>query len=147
MRFTRMAKHATPSLHCEKPIKDAMSGQTCDNSLVAVARRKELEYSLAKGVWLKRPRSEAYRLTGKRLISPTRTTEAGPWSVTSDCQVGGDLCTYALSRSTTHRAQCGSHRLERSKGAPPGPRLLNAERRLHSLMCLVHTSMPEGIRT
>ena len=44
----------------EKPIKDAMSGQILDRGLVAIARQKELKYFLAKEVWLKRPRNEAY---------------------------------------------------------------------------------------
>ena len=34
----------------EKPIKDAMTGQVLDRTLVAAARRKELEYFLAKNV-------------------------------------------------------------------------------------------------
>ena len=53
----------------EKPIKDAMSGQVLDKGMVAIARQKELKYFLAKEVWLKRPRNEAYRVTGKRPIS------------------------------------------------------------------------------
>ena len=37
-----------------------------------MARQKELKYFLAKEVWLKRPRNEAYHVTGKRLISVKR---------------------------------------------------------------------------
>ena len=59
--------YAVPS--SAKPIKDAMSGQLLDSGLVAIARQKELKYFLAKNVWLKRARSEAYRVTGKRPIS------------------------------------------------------------------------------
>ena len=59
--------YATPQ--AEKPIKDAMSGQILDRGLVAIARQKELKYFLAKEVWLKRPRNEAYQVTGKRPIS------------------------------------------------------------------------------
>ena len=57
---------ATPG---EKPIRDAMSGQTLGSRLVAIARQKGLTYFLATEVWLKRPRSEAYRVTGKRPFS------------------------------------------------------------------------------
>ena len=46
-----------------------MSGQVLDKGLVAVARQKELKYFLAKQVWLKRLRYEAYQVTGKRPIS------------------------------------------------------------------------------
>ena len=53
----------------EKPIRDAMSGQVLERNLVMVARQKELKYFLAKEVWMKRPRSEAYRNTGKRPMS------------------------------------------------------------------------------
>ena len=52
-----------------KPIRDAMTGQVLDRNLIMVARQKELSYFLAKEVWMKRPRSEAYRNTGKRPIS------------------------------------------------------------------------------
>ena len=59
--------YATPQ--AEKPIKDAMSGQVLDRGLVAIARQKELKYFLAREVWLKRPRNEAYQVMGKRHIS------------------------------------------------------------------------------
>ena len=46
-----------------------MTGQILDRSLVAAARKKELEYFLTKNVWLKRPRLEARAKTGKPPIS------------------------------------------------------------------------------
>ena len=55
----------------EEPIKDAMSGQLLDRSLVDVARQKELKYFLAREVWLTSPRSEAYRVPGKRPVPVT----------------------------------------------------------------------------
>ena len=36
---------------------------------MAIARQKELKYFLAKEVWVKRPRNEAYGVTCKRPIS------------------------------------------------------------------------------
>ena len=68
-------EHRGADKHClavpqgEKPIKDAMSGQILDKVMVAIARQKGPKYLLAKEVWLKRPRNEAYRVTGKRPIS------------------------------------------------------------------------------
>ena len=46
-----------------------MTGQILDRTLVAAARKKELEYFLTKSVWLKRPRQEARAKTGKPPIS------------------------------------------------------------------------------
>ena len=48
---------------------DGMSGQVLNDSLVAEARRKELEYFTSKGVWRKRLLSEAFAKTGRRPIS------------------------------------------------------------------------------
>ena len=49
--------------------KDSISGQVLQDELVLEARRKEMEYFTAKGVWCKRPRQEAYTLTGRPPIS------------------------------------------------------------------------------
>ena len=49
--------------------RDAVTGQSLDPTLVREARRKELQYFESKGVWHKRPRSEAYKFTGKPPIS------------------------------------------------------------------------------
>ena len=49
--------------------KDTTTGQVLNPKLVMAARLKELEYFESKGVWIRRPRSECIRKTGKRPIS------------------------------------------------------------------------------
>ena len=49
--------------------KDAITGQTLKDELVMQARREELQYFTAKGVWLKKPKGEARRRTGRSPIS------------------------------------------------------------------------------
>jgi len=49
--------------------RDDMSGQVLRDDLVKEARRKELEYFAAKGVWRKRPKEEAKKRTGRQPIS------------------------------------------------------------------------------
>ena len=50
-------------------IKDSVTGQPLEQSLVAAARKLELEYFEAKQVWEKRPRAEALARTGKAPIT------------------------------------------------------------------------------
>ena len=57
------------SQRCQENFKDAITGQSLDPALTKEARKKELEYFASKGVWHKRPRSEAYKFTGKPPIS------------------------------------------------------------------------------
>ena len=45
--------------------RDDLTGQVLDSVLVAAARKKELDFFEAKGVWLKKPIAEARRRTGK----------------------------------------------------------------------------------
>ena len=52
-----------------KQYVDGVAGQPLDTSLVQAARDKELRYFEEKGVWVRRPREEAYRRTGKRPIT------------------------------------------------------------------------------
>ena len=49
--------------------RDAVAGQSLDPTLVREARRKKLPYFESKGVWHKRPRSEAYKFIRKPPIS------------------------------------------------------------------------------
>ena len=49
--------------------RDDTTGQILKDSLVVEARRKELEYFVSKGVWIKRPRAEARKNTGRGPIS------------------------------------------------------------------------------
>ena len=49
--------------------KDDMTGQLLKDYLVQEARKKELEYFAAKGVWKKRPKGHARARTGKGPIS------------------------------------------------------------------------------
>ena len=49
--------------------RDALTGQPLQPELVREARRKELEYFTAKGVWVKRSRDEAFKEQGKAPIS------------------------------------------------------------------------------
>ena len=49
--------------------RDAITGQSPDRKLGREARQKELQYFESKGVWHERPRSEAYKFTGKPIIS------------------------------------------------------------------------------
>ncbi len=49
--------------------RDGLTGQLLDPKLVQAARRKELEYFVAKQVWVKVPRSEALRFQGKPPIT------------------------------------------------------------------------------
>ena len=49
--------------------RDDMSGQLLRDDLVHEARQKELKYFCEKGVWVKRPKDEARRRTGKGAIS------------------------------------------------------------------------------
>ena len=48
---------------------DDMSKQVLKDSLVQEARAKELLYFNSKGVWRKRPRSEAFQKTGRAPIT------------------------------------------------------------------------------
>ncbi len=49
--------------------RDDTSGQLLKDDLVKEARRKELQYFCSKGVWLKRPKDEAGRKTGRPAIT------------------------------------------------------------------------------
>ncbi len=49
--------------------RDDISGQVLRDDLVMEARRRELDYFTTKGVWIKKPRQEAYALTGRPPIS------------------------------------------------------------------------------
>ncbi|MBS94029.1 MAG: hypothetical protein CL799_06265 [Chromatiales bacterium] len=49
--------------------RDDTSGQLLKDDLVKEARRKELQYFCSKGVWLKRPKDEARRKTGRPAIT------------------------------------------------------------------------------
>ena len=49
--------------------RDDISGQPLRDDLVQEARAKELNYFCDKGVWMKRPKDEAYQRTGKGAIS------------------------------------------------------------------------------
>ena len=49
--------------------KDDLTGQVLEDSLVREAWVKELTFFRSKGVWLKRPRGEARRKTGRPPIS------------------------------------------------------------------------------
>ena len=49
--------------------RDDITGQVLKDSLVQEARQKELKYFHDKGVWVKRPKSEARKRTGKGAIS------------------------------------------------------------------------------
>ena len=49
--------------------RDDLSGQVLRDDLVREARQKELEYFCDKGVWVKRPKDEPRRKTGKGPIS------------------------------------------------------------------------------
>ncbi len=53
----------------DEVFKDAITGQPLRPELVRAARRQELEYFVAKGVWRKCPRSEAFSRQGKAPIS------------------------------------------------------------------------------
>ncbi len=68
--------------------RDDMTHQVLRDDLVHEARQKELQYFTSKGVWLKRPKGEAKRRTGK-----------GPISVRwVDVNKGDDLCPRYRSR-------------------------------------------------
>ena len=54
---------------CSGRFRDEISGQPLRDDLVAEARAKELRYFCEKGVWVKRPKHEARRMTGKGAIS------------------------------------------------------------------------------
>ena len=49
--------------------RDDLSGQVLKDDLVAEARAKEMAYFQQKGVWQKKPRAEAKRVTGKGAVS------------------------------------------------------------------------------
>ena len=51
------------------PFKDSVTGQTLRSELVYAARREEMEYFVAKNVYRKVPREEAFRAQGKAPIS------------------------------------------------------------------------------
>ncbi len=53
----------------QEVFRDDLTGQPLVPELVRAARRRELEYFAAKGVWAKRSRDEAFRITGKAPIS------------------------------------------------------------------------------
>ena len=54
---------------CSGKYRDDVTGQPLRDDLVVEARAKELQYFHDKGVWIKRPRSEAHARTGKGAIS------------------------------------------------------------------------------
>jgi hypothetical protein len=49
--------------------KDDITGQLLNDSLVMEARAKEMTYFASKGVWIKKPRAEAFEKTGRPPIS------------------------------------------------------------------------------
>ena len=49
----------------EKVFRDDLTGQILDPTLVREARKKELDFFEAKGVWIKKAIDEARRVTGK----------------------------------------------------------------------------------
>jgi len=49
--------------------KDDITGQLLNDSLVVEARAKEMTYFASKGVWIKKPRAEAFEKTGRPPIS------------------------------------------------------------------------------
>ncbi len=57
------------SNHGEGIIRDDLTGRPLERELVKQARRLELEYFAAKGVWAKRFRDECYKHTGKPPIT------------------------------------------------------------------------------
>jgi len=57
------------AMMCTGKYKDDISGQVLVDILVQAARKTELDYFASKGVWIKRPRSEARDMTGKGPIS------------------------------------------------------------------------------
>ncbi len=82
LRFRGMLRRGEVGLHavtddyeyelppgCSGRYRDAISGQPLRDDLVAEARAKELRYFCEKGVWVKRPKHEARRVTGKNAIS------------------------------------------------------------------------------
>ncbi len=64
-------KDPVPALAAQgvKVYRDAITGQPLVPELVRLARQQEMDYFASKGVWRKRPRSEAFERTGKRPIS------------------------------------------------------------------------------
>ena len=60
---------ATGQSNCSGKYRDDISKQLLVDSLVHEARRKELEYFASKGVWVKLPRQECFKATGKSPIS------------------------------------------------------------------------------
>ena len=50
-------------------VYDATTGQVLRRQLVAAARKEELAYFQSKNVWVKRPREEALKMTGKPPIT------------------------------------------------------------------------------
>ncbi len=54
---------------CSGVYRDDVTGQLLRDDLVMEARRKELEYFYQKGVWVKRPKTEARAKTGRPAIS------------------------------------------------------------------------------
>ena len=59
----------TPQLGYSGRYRDDVSGHILRDDLVQAARREELKYFYTKGVWIKRPKGEAKRMTGKAAIS------------------------------------------------------------------------------
>ncbi len=64
-----IAQSEIPSAYCSGRYRDDLTGQPLVDDLVAEARKKELQYFCAKGVWIKRPKAEARTVTGKSAIS------------------------------------------------------------------------------
>ena len=67
----------------EMAYKDAITGQPLNTKLVEEARRKELEYFESKGVWHRRPQSEAFKVIGKapitvKLVDVNKGNDANP---------------------------------------------------------------------
>ena len=53
----------------QKGYKDDITNQPLLYGLVDAARTKELEYFAPKGVWIKRPKAEAFQKTGRPPMS------------------------------------------------------------------------------
>ena len=53
----------------EERFTDAITGQVLKPDLVRAARREEMEYFAAEGVWTRRPRAECFERTGKRPVT------------------------------------------------------------------------------
>ena len=75
---------------------DDITKQTLKDELVTEARRKELEFFTAKRVWVKRPKNDAVKHTGRRPISVR-------WV---DINKGDDECPRYRSRLVARQLKC-----------------------------------------